>query len=77
MKPNNNTVKVLRMFAYDVHAKNLTCTSTFISKRTGIRLDSLSSLLKKMCDARLLNRIPGIGPRGGFGYYLNSPASVL
>lgn len=47
----------------------LTCTATYISKKTGVRLDSLSSVLNKMCKQGFLCRVKGIGPRGGYGYY--------
>jgi len=33
-----------------------------------VKLSSLSSVLKRMYDAGELERIDGVGPRGGFGY---------
>lgn len=35
-----------------------------------VKLSTLSSLLTKMYDVGDLNRIKGVGPRGGFGYTL-------
>lgn len=34
------------------------------------KLSSLSSLLKKMTDENVLERIENYGPRGGYGYRL-------
>lgn len=36
-----------------------------------VRLDSLSSKLKRMVDEYVLLRVKGYGPRGGYGYLLN------
>lgn len=35
------------------------------------RLDSLSSKLKRLVDQKVLLRVKGYGPRGGYGYLLN------
>jgi DNA-binding MarR family transcriptional regulator len=43
-------------------------TATQLGKITGLKLESLSSVLKKMVDAGLLERVGGFGPRGGYGY---------
>lgn len=39
-----------------------------VSDFVGVELSSVSSALKKMYDAGELERLDGIGPRGGFGY---------
>lgn len=42
-------------------------TASEISKRLGVRLDSLSGVLRRMVDKRELSRVKG-GPRGGNVY---------
>ena len=34
-------------------------------------LATVSTLLKRMTDNKELNRTKGLGPRGGFGYFIN------
>jgi len=48
--------------------EQITMTATQLGKITGLKLESLSSVLKKMVDAGLLERVGGFGPRGGYGY---------
>ena len=43
-------------------------TATELSRLTGHKLSSLSSLLKKMCDEGDVIRKKGLGLRGGYGY---------
>lgn len=45
-------------------------TATGISRKLEVKLDSLSSLLKKMCDDGTLVRVDQQGPRGGHVYSL-------
>lgn len=45
-------------------------TATDLSRQLGVRLSSLSSLLKKMCDDGMLERLPDYGPKKGYGYRL-------
>lgn len=33
---------------------------------------SVSSLLKRLCDRLILRREPNLGPRKGYGYFLNA-----
>ena len=44
-------------------------TMHHLSLDTG--LSTVSSSLKKMVDAKVLLRVKGYGPRGGYGYLLN------
>jgi hypothetical protein len=44
---------------------------------TKLRLDSLSSKLKKMVDDHMLLRVKGYGQRGGYGYLLNPNCKEL
>lgn len=37
---------------------------------TPVKLSSLSSILKKMCDTGEICRVNCYGPRGGYGYHL-------
>lgn len=43
----------------------------FNQHNEGMKLSSLSSVLKKMYDAHEVHRIESFGPRGGHGYKLN------
>lgn len=43
-------------------------TASSLAQVMGVKLSSLSSLLKKMADANEIIRIKNIGPRGGYGY---------
>jgi len=45
-------------------------TATELAKDTNTKLSSTSSLLKKMFDEGTINRIDGMGPRGGNVYWL-------
>jgi Fe2+ or Zn2+ uptake regulation protein len=45
------------------------CKALSPSRR--ITLASLSGTLRKMYDAKLLSRVDGYGPRGGYGYLVN------
>lgn len=43
-------------------------TASHIARCLSVKLSSVSSLLKKMTDEGLLERIENTGPRGGYGY---------
>lgn len=44
-------------------------TAMTLAEATGVKADSLSSVLKQMTDEGLLGRVV-YGPKGGFGYYV-------
>ena len=56
----------------DFLASGYKYTAAEIARCLGLNLASVSSLLKKMCDELVLDRLSGVGPRGGFGYGLRS-----
>jgi len=41
-----------------------------IGPSESVKLSSLSSVLKRMCDGGELDRLKNFGPRGGYGYRL-------
>lgn len=43
-------------------------TATELARELNVSLSSLSSLLKKMYDAKQVRRVDDFGPRGGYGY---------
>jgi hypothetical protein len=45
-------------------------TAATLARDLGFRLDSLSRCLHRMVAAKQLGRVRGIGPRGGYGYYV-------
>ncbi len=70
---SRNEVKIHRFTTRErllVYLKDKHTPRTAIELAYGldVRLDSLSSLLKKMIDKRELDRFIGVGPRGGCGY---------
>jgi predicted transcriptional regulator len=54
--------------------------SVFTAARLAIELDvglsSLSSLLNRLVKEGKLKRADGVGPRGGYGYYVPRPRST-
>ncbi len=44
--------------------------ATITETLCNVKLDSVSSILKKMVDNGELVRVEGAGPRGGYGYRL-------
>lgn len=60
--------KTIRETILDVLSPYRRMTVVDLHRFTGIRMDSLSSQLLKMCKSGELDRLSGWGPRGGFGY---------
>ncbi len=52
-------------------------TAMELHRITGVKLNALSSELRKMTKRGQLQRIAGYGPRGGFGYRLVSMSDVI
>lgn len=55
--------------------RGLPMTATSISCELNAKLSSLSSILKKMSDERIISRIKNFGPRGGYGYEIKESIS--
>lgn len=60
---------ILKLRVMDFVRDNPGKSASQIAKALSEGPASVSSLLKKLCDMREMRRLPGKGPRGGYGYY--------
>ena len=51
-------------------------TAVELAKATGLRLNSLSSVLNRMAKSGSVVRVPGSGPRSGYGYRLRAASEI-
>jgi len=64
-------VKPARLVEYVALHPGLTATQ--IAKELGREPGTISGILRRLCDQKLLTRKDGVGPRGGYGYFSPTP----